>query len=69
MYRPFQYQDAGLALGGGALGSPGTNMGDAASAYGGAAAGFGEYNKGRAGQLGSNWQSFIDTFYNKTPGT
>ena len=63
MYRPFQYQDAGLALAGGALGSPGTDMGAAIRGYGSAATGYGNYGQARADMMGELWRSVFNNKY------
>ena len=67
MYRPFQYQDAGLALAGGALGSPGTDMGAAIGGYGAAGASYGQYGQNRANQLALNYQALLNSLYDKKP--
>ena len=67
MYRPFQYQDAGLALGGGALASPGTDMSTAMQGYGSAASGYGQYGANKANEIATHFQSLMDNLYRK-PG-
>ena len=64
MYRPFQYQDAGMALGGGALASPGTDMSTAMQGYGNAGEQYAKYGQNRANQIATNAQAVFESVYN-----
>ena len=63
MYRPFQYQDAGMAMGGGAMGSPGTDMGAAIQGYGNAGQQYAQYGQNRAQQMATLGQTAFNSAY------